>query len=46
MNLLEIEKQRIANLCNIRNSQSNIELECIFNYKDSIQFTDFSKIFT
>ena len=46
MNLIEIEKQRIANLCNIRNSQPNIELECIFNYKDSIQFTDFANIFS
>ena len=44
MNISEVEKQRLANLCNIRDSNSNIELECLFNHSGSIHFTEFSRL--
>ena len=46
MNISKVEKQRLAHLCNIRNSNPNIELECLLNYKDSIHYTDFSRLLT
>ena len=46
MDLTDFEKQRLINLCNIRDAQPNIELECLFNYKDKTHFTEFKKLFT
>ena len=45
MELSEQEINRLTHLCNIRNGNKQIELECIFNQKDSIHFTEFANVF-
>ena len=45
MELSEQEINRLTHLCNIRNGNKQIELECIFNQKESIHFTEFANVF-
>ena len=46
MDLSESEINRLTHLCNIRNENKQVELECIFNQKNSIHFTEFANVFT
>jgi len=46
MELSESEIQRLTHLCNIRNGNKQVELECIFNQKESIHFTEFANVFS
>ena len=45
MELSESETNRLTHLCNVRNGNKQVELECIFNQKNSIHFTEFANVF-
>ena len=45
MKLTQLELERLTNICNIRHHNKNIELECLFNHKQSIHFTEFAHLF-